>query len=135
MREVKTHLIQTVGDLLQGELSFIHLIQETIPESAICQEDKELTLFEVSSQQQNDNVQNDDLTEADQDRLGHELEDEGAVGGVLNHEEDSLSVPVIDFSGNGEGLDQVPTRLPTKIKSGTNTPTSGKLFKYIQDVC
>lgn len=129
VREVKAHLIQTVGDLLQGELSFIHLIQETIPEVA-SHDDNKVPLLEMTSQQQNDNVQNGDLTEADQDCLGqNELEDEGAVGGVLNHE-DGLNVPVIDFPGNGEGLDQVPTRLPTKIKSGTNTPTGGMLFKY-----
>lgn len=35
------HLIQTIGDLLQGELSFIHLIQETIPESCMLQERKD----------------------------------------------------------------------------------------------
>lgn len=40
--------------------------------------------------------------------------------------EEILNVPTIDFPANGEGLDQVPTRLPTKVKSGATTPTKGK---------
>ncbi|KAL1506727.1 hypothetical protein ABEB36_006034 [Hypothenemus hampei] len=149
--DVKRHLIQTMGDLLHGELSFIHLIQETLPENYVVQERKDSvhsnmafnvtnTLFNIPNQSlllQNDNIQNDDLAEADQSRLGEsETEDEGAVGGILEspgepqilsqeHSEEVLNVPTIDFPPNGEGLDQVPTRLPTKIKSGTNTPTNG----------
>ncbi|CAG9762562.1 unnamed protein product [Ceutorhynchus assimilis] len=149
VHDVKIHLIQTIGDLLQGELSFIHLIQETIPEGCMPQEQKDSVLsnvaFNVASslfdipnnQGPCDNIQNDDLTEADQDqgRLNEsELEEEGAVGGIIEvieenlhilsqDPEDMLSVPIIEFPTNGDGLDQVPIRLPTKIKSGATTPT------------
>lgn len=120
---MKVHLIQTIGDLLQGELSFIHLIQETIPESCLQPERKDSTqsapsysaastlfdfsnpgklqaIYRVSSEQrvfsgslQHDNIQNGDLAEADQSRLGEsELEDEGAVGGIIEPPEEVLQV-------------------------------------------
>ncbi|XP_066253969.1 pericentriolar material 1 protein-like isoform X2 [Euwallacea similis] len=149
VRDIKTHLIQTIGDLLQGELSFIHLIQETIPESCTTHDRKDLvsfatnnTLYDLSANYQgpiqNGNIQNDDdLTEADQNRLGqNEMEeDEGAVGGIIEspegeaqgQQEEISNIPVMEFPANGEGLDQVPTRLQTKIKSGTNTPTNDLL--------
>ncbi|XP_076273236.1 combover isoform X2 [Rhynchophorus ferrugineus] len=150
VHDVKISLIQTIGDLLQGELSFIHLIQETIPESCTQAERKDSvhsnaaysvasTLFDIPNQdslQNGDNIQNDDLAEADQSRIEeNDLDEEGAVGGVLEqceddssvlsqgHSEEVLNIPTIDFPPNGEGLDQVPTRLPTKIKSGAATPT------------
>ncbi|XP_048520810.1 pericentriolar material 1 protein isoform X2 [Dendroctonus ponderosae] len=153
VHEMKVHLIQTIGDLLQGELSFIHLIQETIPESCLGPERKDSaqsapsysaasTLFDLSNQGslQNDNIQNGDLAEADQSRLGEsELEDEGAVGGIIESPEEVLQdqpeelihVPTIDFPVNGEGLDQVPTRLPTKVKSESTTPTKGPILDLL----
>lgn len=47
----------------------------------------------LDSLQNGDNIQNDDLAEADQSRLEeNDLDEEGAVGGVLEHCEDDSSV-------------------------------------------
>ncbi|XP_044255620.1 pericentriolar material 1 protein-like isoform X2 [Tribolium madens] len=131
VRDVKMHLIQTVSDLLRGELSFIQLIQDTCPDSSETFE----TINVVSNQEVV--IQNGDLAEADQGRDDEE-EEEGAVGGFwdlpleasMNGEE--IEVPSIEFQSNAEaqtqfikqGLDQVPTRLPTKSRS--NTPSKDR---------
>ncbi|XP_030761339.1 pericentriolar material 1 protein isoform X2 [Sitophilus oryzae] len=155
VHDIKIHLIQTIGDFLQGELSFIHLIQETIPETRVSQDRKDSihsnaaysvasTLFDIPNQdalQNGDNIQNGDLAEADQTRMEeNELDEEGAVGGFVESEEDDMKImsqghseevlngPSIDFPSSSEGLDQVPTRLQTKIKSGAATPTK-ELFQ------
>lgn len=157
IQDIKVHLIQTLGDLLQGELSFIHLIQETIPESGAGLPERKNSnisygtasaIYDINqSSLQNgdggmgDNIQNGDLAEADQSRINEELdleEEEGAVGGLLEihdpesiltlsqgHSEEMLNMSVIDFpTENGEGLDQVPTRLAIKMITGTATPTN-----------
>ncbi|XP_050297637.1 pericentriolar material 1 protein isoform X2 [Anthonomus grandis grandis] len=151
--EVKMNLIQAIGDLLQGELSFIHLIQETVPESYLPDSRKNSihsnagygipsAIYDISTQgslQNSNNIENDadDLTEADQSRLGdNAMEDEGAVGGILESPEEEsqmssaqgqsdeiLCVTSMDYTENAEGLDQVPTRLATIIKSEATTPT------------
>ncbi|XP_018572470.1 pericentriolar material 1 protein isoform X2 [Anoplophora glabripennis] len=153
VRDVKVHLIQTLNELLCGELSFIQLIQETNPEQCLmnCSNDIELNakncasvpIYESQSNntgtsQVVDNIQNGDLAEADQSRiLSDDIEEEGAVGGILentqgtdtktatqsNCEEIEMT---IDFSCNGEGLDQVPTRLPIKVKSRSATPNKDR---------
>ncbi|KAJ8909739.1 hypothetical protein NQ315_013543 [Exocentrus adspersus] len=79
-----------------------------------------------------ENVQNGDLAEADQSRVVTANEEEGAVGGLLDNTQGSDTqtvvensceeVDIVDFSCSAEGLDQVPTRLPTIIKSRSATP-------------
>lgn len=78
------HLIQTINDLLRGELSFIQLIQDTCPENC---DSTEIETFEASpstamNSQDVQQIQNGDLAEADQGRVDDdEGEEEGAVGG------------------------------------------------------
>ncbi|XP_008191614.1 pericentriolar material 1 protein isoform X2 [Tribolium castaneum] len=131
VHDVKMHFIQTVSDLLRGELSFIQLIQDTCPDGG------ELETFETNVNQEV-TIQNGDLAEADQGRVEEddgEVEEEGAVGGFwelpLEVSED-VEVPSTEFQNNAEaqtqfikqGLDQVPTRLPTK--SPSNTPSKDR---------
>ncbi|CAH0561493.1 unnamed protein product [Brassicogethes aeneus] len=143
LSDVRVALLQNLGDFLRGELSFIQLIQETSPEN--CQANVsndnanvhfKSPLFELQNNNSNSpQLHNGDLAEADQSR-GEEddAEEEGAVGGYLElpHENgdfhivqcisDEIDVPTIDFANNAEGLDQVPTRLPTSVRSRSTTP-------------
>lgn len=86
-------------------------------------------------------MQNGDLAEADQSRLELQEEEEGAVGGLLNIfverrspnptqiAPDEAEITKIEFSIDTEaeaefseqGLDQVPTRLTTRSRPGSNT--------------
>ncbi|RZC42460.1 SCP-1 and/or EzrA domain containing protein [Asbolus verrucosus] len=115
VRDVKMHVIQTVNDLLRGELSFIQLIQETCPEN--CESNE--VMFDsspnpvINGQADNNGtqIQNGDLAEADQGRVeDDDVEEEGAVGGfwdlqlespvVVNSEE--VDLPAIEFQNNAE---------------------------------
>jgi hypothetical protein len=142
VRDVKMHLIQTTNELLRGELSFIQLIQDTCPENC---DGNDITAFDsppsAATNGQGDavQIQNGDLAEADQGRVeDDDVEEEGAVGGFWELQLDpppvsteEVDVAAIDFQNTAEsqtqfikqGLDQVPTRLPTKSRS--NTPSKG----------
>ncbi|XP_063927568.1 pericentriolar material 1 protein isoform X3 [Zophobas morio] len=140
VRDVKMHLIQTINDLLKGELSFIQLIQDTCPENC---ENSEIGAFDsppsAATNGQVESVQNGDLAEADQGRVeDDDVEEEGAVGGFWDLQmeasavNEEVDVGGIEFQNNAEsqtqfikqGLDQVPTRLPTKSRS--NTPSKDR---------
>ncbi|XP_060531210.1 pericentriolar material 1 protein isoform X2 [Cylas formicarius] len=138
VHDVRGHLIQTLRDLLQGELSFIHLIQEANFDGNLQPERKDSSHSSMSfnadsvlfsspgpSQNVESNIQNGDLAEADQSRV--EESDTEEVGLFEPNEivveanvEEVLNIQ--DFSSQNEGLDQVPTRLLTKSKSRSTTP-------------
>ncbi|CAH1988097.1 unnamed protein product [Acanthoscelides obtectus] len=91
-----------------------------------------------ASSQMTENMQNGDLCEADQTRalneeIDMEEEEEGAVGGIIERKLDPSTIQNtcdidinLDFPTIAEGLDQVPTRLPTKVKSGSTTPSKDR---------
>ncbi|XP_019870036.2 pericentriolar material 1 protein isoform X3 [Aethina tumida] len=143
LSEVKAALLQSLGDLLRSELSFIQLIQETSPENCplnLTSDSPPSSVHFKFPELQNNNsnspqLHNGDLAEADQSRGEEdEAEEEGAVGGYLELPQENsefhmvqaiseeLDVPTIDFANNAEGLDQVPTRLPTNTRSRSTTP-------------
>lgn len=142
--DVKMHMIQTLNELFRGEISFIQLLQETTPDNCNVSNNESFdSNYEQSIHKSNsvqaENIQNGDLAEADQSRgeEENELEEEGAVGGFLEviqiethsdqmiQDDVDMAAPCIDFPPNAEGLDQVPTRLPTKTKSRSTTPNTG----------
>lgn len=81
------HVIQTINDLLRGELSFIQLIHDTCPENSENPENAHLisdSKPSVTGVIGGVQIQNGDLAEADQQNRVEEEEDveeEGAVGG------------------------------------------------------
>ncbi|XP_017773228.1 PREDICTED: uncharacterized protein LOC108560270 isoform X4 [Nicrophorus vespilloides] len=150
VQDVRLNVLQTVEDLLRGEISLIRLMRENISEGGDSMEqclpmnpyDMQMPLNEEAGPQ----MQNGDLAEADQSRIEIE-EDEGAVGGVLNIAlerstssiagqvlTDDNDTPKLDLVMNTEsdvefveqGLDQVPTRLTTHSNSRSNTPSKDK---------
>nr|CAI5818276.1 unnamed protein product [Callosobruchus analis] len=65
-------------------------------------------------------------------QIDMEEEEEGAVGGIIERKIEPCTVQTtcdidinLDFPTNAEGLDQVPTRLPTRVKSRSTTPSKG----------
>ncbi|KAL3266031.1 hypothetical protein HHI36_010218 [Cryptolaemus montrouzieri] len=165
---VKISLLQSVRDLLDRELSFMNLIQNTgesqlndlvssnlPPNQSLmelrCQFPLKSEPVEMASAAVQ--IQNEDLAEADQSHVEDEgIEEEGAVGGFLEaplidqngasgelgvkKKEVDLSSSADAFAASTEaesqyqlGLDQVPTRLPTKSKSRSNTPNKDRIPK------
>ncbi|XP_025830058.1 pericentriolar material 1 protein isoform X2 [Agrilus planipennis] len=104
VQEIRKELIRTITEVLLGEFSFIHLVQENIPEtreSTMIQpnsvqlatstdENVLLIKLDTAGDQSNNGIigdeaitpqiQNGDLAEADQSHIG--IEEEGAVGGI-----------------------------------------------------
>lgn len=96
------NILQTIEDLLRGEISLIRLMRENMPDTNdLCSSTTNETItpqnmaFDLQSQlptslgiiQDRNNppqMQNGDLAEADQSRLELEDEEEGAVGGAIN---------------------------------------------------
>ncbi|KAK5643921.1 hypothetical protein RI129_007766 [Pyrocoelia pectoralis] len=156
--EIKKDLLKTVSDILVEEFSFIYLVQENVPDN--CENvthhcnnppvnDTQLSLnlqsqpmLQIAEEGNTPQMQNGDLAEADQSHL-ELLEEEGAVGGVMNaiveptsisiNIENGEDVTVMEFSANAEseiefveqGLDQVPTRLTTGSRPHSSTPSRG----------
>ncbi|VEN36661.1 unnamed protein product [Callosobruchus maculatus] len=146
---MKVSFLQTVNELLTGELSFIQFIENYKLQNSISQisseEDDNAYALPTSDHQKNsassqvkENIQNGDLCEADQTRvlneeIDMEEEEEGAVGGIIERKIESCTAQPtcdidlnLDFPTNAEGLDQVPTRLPTKVKSRSTTPSKDR---------
>nr|CAH7738167.1 unnamed protein product [Callosobruchus chinensis] len=146
---VKVNILQTVNELLLGETSFIQFIHQNKPQnsgSQINSEDHDNAYALPTSDHQKppacpqitENIQNGDLCEADQTRalneeIDMEEEEEGAVGGIIERKIEPCTVQTtcdidlnLDFPTNSEGLDQVPTRLPTKVKSRSTTPSKDR---------
>nr|XP_022914497.1 uncharacterized protein LOC111424984 isoform X1 [Onthophagus taurus] len=141
VQEVRLDILQTIEELLRGEISLIRLMRDSISEAnELSINDQPLSQTypfnlqsELSStttdtlQQQQPIIQNGDLAEADQSRMDiEEEEEEGAIGGILcplnetaNDQgvEELVDTSNLDFTNVVEaelvehGLDQVPTRL------------------------
>ncbi|XP_045478735.1 pericentriolar material 1 protein isoform X2 [Harmonia axyridis] len=164
---VKISLVQSVRELLDRELSFMNLIQNS--------GESQLNDLAASGASQNPNlrsqhppvkteptesgaaiqIQNGDLAEADQSHVEDEdIEEEGAVGGVLEppleqartstdnniKDDGDLASSNEAFATSTEaesqyqlGLDQVPTRLPIKSRSRSNTPSKERSSKHESD--
>ncbi|XP_044747844.1 pericentriolar material 1 protein isoform X2 [Coccinella septempunctata] len=169
LSSVKMSLLQSVRELLDRELSFMNLIQSSgesqLNDLVAPVVPQNLNLHEVRSQHPVKvetieagaavQIQNGDLAEADQSHVeDDEIEEEGAVGGVLEppteqagnsldlNNKDSVESPSSTeaFATSTEaesqyqlGLDQVPTRLPMKSKSRSNTPSKDASSKHDGD--
>ncbi|GJQ75219.1 hypothetical protein Trydic_g9819 [Trypoxylus dichotomus] len=121
VQDVRLSILQTIEDLLRGEISLIRLMRENMPNT---NDLNSLLTSETKDSNNTPQIQNGDLAEADQSRLEIEDEEEGAVGGVLNIADDcnTNSIGQTDTEFTEQGLDQVPTRLTAHSRSQLSTP-------------
>ncbi|KAK9875647.1 hypothetical protein WA026_009445 [Henosepilachna vigintioctopunctata] len=148
MSAVKISLLQNIRDLLDRELSFMNLVQSAgdtqLNDLVSSNLPTGSNMIELRCQQVETGaavqIQNEDLAEADQSHVeDDDIEEEGAVGGYI---ETNVGVDDTNIKEGGDvpatsetfttsteaesqyqlGLDQVPTRLPTKSKSPSTTP-------------
>ncbi|KAK4886975.1 hypothetical protein RN001_003246 [Aquatica leii] len=155
--EIKKDLLKTISDILINEFSFIYLVQENIPDNCenllpqcsgqtINENQLSLNLqpqsmIQIAEEGNTPQMQNEDLAEADQSCIDV-LDEEGAVGGILNVISEGPSTnsdlsdanvvenSATDYPANAEaeefvehGLDQVPTRLTTGSRPISVTST------------